>query len=325
MYRGVTMKHFGNIIMISLFLMIAGCSSEDSGTAGSDQSPGSDSTYKLVIDLTGSLQNPAFSPDGNSIVFTRFRDGYNMGPSDLFTYNLQTKELLVLVSDGNSNVNLPGSVWNGSTGLITFSSERETHDEIYTIVSSGTTGNEVQVTSRNDKQSYEPSFSPDGQWIVFESHEIDTEDGGVITKYALDGSSGYIELTDSSIDARQPNWSPSANKILYQSINNSQWDLWIMDTNGSNKTKVTNFAGNKTDAVFSPDGQSIIFSMENDDTVLANLYKISITDQTLTRLTDNDTYDGAASISPDGSKIIYESSASDPDTSSGTSLWVLDF
>ncbi|HHG83573.1 MAG TPA: hypothetical protein ENJ82_02390, partial [Bacteroidetes bacterium] len=31
-----------------------------------------DSAIILEIDLEGSLQNPAFSPDGKSIVFTRF-------------------------------------------------------------------------------------------------------------------------------------------------------------------------------------------------------------------------------------------------------------
>ena len=67
-----------------------------------------DAAYRLDIPLEGSLQNPAFSPDGKSIVFTRFRDGYNEGASDLFIYNLDTEELTILISDGNGNVNLPG-------------------------------------------------------------------------------------------------------------------------------------------------------------------------------------------------------------------------
>ena len=73
-----------------------------------------DNAVKLEIDLPGSIQNPAFSPDGKTIVFTHFRKGYNKIPSDLYTYNLETKKLNQLVTDGNSNVNLPGESWNNN-------------------------------------------------------------------------------------------------------------------------------------------------------------------------------------------------------------------
>ena len=96
-----------------------------------------------------------------------------------------------------------------------------------------------------------------------------------------------------------------------------------MNPDGSDKTRVTNFPGSKTDAVFTPDGQSIVFSMENNETNLANIYRVSVADGGLSRLTNYDGYDGAVSISPDGKRIIFESSATDPDASDGTRLWTL--
>lgn len=77
----------------------------------------------------------------------------------------------------------------------------------------GTTGEEFQLTNRQDRQSFEPTFSSNGQWIVFESPAIDVENGGVITKYKIDGSSAYIELTAAEDDSRQPNWSPAGDKF----------------------------------------------------------------------------------------------------------------
>jgi TolB protein len=164
----------------------------------------------LNIPLRGSLQNPAFSPDNKSIVFTRFTNGYNIEPAEIYKFNLNTEKLTLLVSNGSGNINLPGASWNN--GKIVFASTREPHDEIYIISENGISGEEIKITNRTNNVAYEPTFSPDGKWIVFESHILDMETGGIITKYKIDGSSSYIELTAKGDDCRQPNWSPSNNK-----------------------------------------------------------------------------------------------------------------
>ncbi len=282
-----------------------------------------DNAVILEIPLSGSIQNPAFSPDGKSIVFTQFRNAYNKPPSGLYTFNLETDILSPLVVDGNSNVNLPGECWNAVNHSIVFSSERENGDQIYYIDENGTTGDETYVTNRTDSVAFEPTFSPDGQWIVFEAHKLNEEGGGVITKYKLDGSSGYVNLTAPGDDCKQPNWSPMGDKILYQKETNGQWNIWLMNTDGSGKAMITDFEGSKTDAVFSPNGQYIIFSAENDEVELANIYKVAIQDGSPIRLTNYAGYDGAPSISPDGTKLIFESSSKDPDKSKGTKLCIL--
>jgi TolB protein len=312
-----------NLKMMTAFLIVTAMCLSACNKDNEDLSR-NDNAVKLDINLGGSLQNPAFSPDGKTIVFTCFRKGYNKPPSDLYTYNLETKELKVLVADGSSNVNLPGSCWNSTAGAIVFSSDREPHDEIYMISEDGSTGDEVRLTNRPDSVAYEPTFSPDGQWIVFESHKLDEEKNGVITKYRVDGTSGYIPLTAAGKDCKQPNWSPAGDKILYQKEEGGQWDIWVMNTDGSGKTKVTDFAGSKTDAAFTADGQSIIFSAENDEVELANIYKVAVTGGQPVRLTNYGGYDGAPSLSPDGTRLIFETSVKDPDKSKGTQLWVLD-
>lgn len=305
-----------------IFIVLSSCNKDEPNN--NDQNiPRNDDGLKLDISLSGSLQNPAFSPDGNSIVFTRFRNGYNKEPADLFIYNLQSGQTTKLVSDGSGNVNLPGSTWNGSINSIVFSSSRDPHDEIYLILESETTGSEIRITNRTDSVAYEPSLSPDGQWIVFESHKLDVEGNGIITKFKIDGSSAYVQLTPSNDDCRQPNWSPNGDKILYQKFEAGQWDIWIIDTNGTNKSRVTSGTGDKTDACFTQDGQYILFSSDFD-LELANIFRIPITEGTPERLTDYDGYDGAPSISPDGTKLIFESFNVDPDASEGTSLTILD-
>jgi len=225
--------------------------------------------------------------------------------------------------DGSANVNLPGSCWNSQNESIVFSSSRDPHDEIYKIDENGNPGDETKITNRENFMAYEPTFSPDGEWIVFESHPLDIENQGVIMKYKLDNSIAYQALTEAEDDCRQPNWSPSGNYILFQKCENKQWDIWIMKPDGTNKKKVTSGNGDKTDACFTYDGQFIIYSFDSG-LEFANIYKISIDGGNSVRLTNYEGYDGAPSISLDGSKLSFESYGGIPDNSDGTSLYILD-
>ena len=281
-------------------------------------------TYELQINLNGSLQNPAWSPDGKQVVFTRFRNGYNQGPADIFIFDFDSQEIIELVNNQADNVNLPGSTWNSENHHIVFSSTISEHDEIFSIDTHNREAIPIQLTSREYQMAYEPSYSPDGEWIIFESHELDTEDGGVIMKVKLDGENQYIPLTPSNIDCRQPNWSPDGKHILYQAYNNQQWNIWIMDADGKNHHQLTSGPGDKTDASFSPDGQWIVFSADNPEIKFSELFIQSIFDSQAIQLTDYGIYVGAPSWSPDGNQIIFEASERDPDKTNGTELWVLD-
>jgi TolB protein len=310
--------------LILIFSVLAGCT--DSQLDEEDEDTPlyrSDGSYKVDIPIGGSLQNPAFSPDGNSIVFTRFRNGYNEEPADIFIFNLEDKNLDTLVMNGNCNVNLPGACWNSVNNNIAFSSSRDPHDEIFMISENGKNGDEIQLTDRRSFMAYEPSFSPDGQWIVFESHPVDVEEEGVIMRHRIDESITYQALTDASDDCRQPNWSPANNYILFQKLENQNWDIWIMNIDGNNKEKVTTSIGDDTDACFTNDGNFIIFSADGD-LQFANIYQIPVSGGTPIRLTNyNDGYDGAPSISADGTKLAFESCEGNPDDSDGTSIWIL--
>jgi len=283
-----------------------------------------DGADRINIPVNGSLQNPAWSPDSKYILFTRFRDGYNAGPADLFVVDLGSIGTRVLISDGSGNVNLPGSSWNPLTQKIVFSSSCEPHDEIYLIDESGSSGDEVKITNRSDMAAYEPSLSPDGQWVVFESHELDIEDNGVIVKYRVDGTTLYQNLTDPDEDCRQPNWSPASDKILYQKFSEGQWDIWVMNNDGANHQKITSGAGDKTDASFSPDGQWIVYSSNELGLEFANLFIAPISGGSAIRLTHYEGYDGAPSWSSDSKMIAFESHPDDPDSSPGTTLWAID-
>ncbi|MBN2714397.1 MAG: PD40 domain-containing protein [Deltaproteobacteria bacterium] len=327
MTRKNLMRWMGTVLLIAGGWSVWGCGGEEEGEDDDDleglSSERRDDAMQIPIDLDGSLQNPAFSPDGETIVLTRFQDGYNEEPADLFVVEVGDGSARELVSDGSANVNLPGTSWNGETEQIVFSSSRDPHDEIYLIDDGGSTGDEERVTSRSDLMAYEPSMSPDGKWVVFESHVVDEEDNGIIMRYQVDGSGDYEELTGEDDDCRQPNWAPKGDRILCQCYRNDQWDIWLMNSDGSDFAKLTSGEGDKTDASFAPNGEWIVYSSDNAKLAFANLYVISIDGGDPIRITDWDGYDGAPSWSTDN-RIAFESYFGDPDDSEGTTLWIID-
>jgi TolB protein len=280
-----------------------------------------DGAEQLPIKLDGSLQNAAWSPDSKRIVFTHFRSGYNRSPADLMIFDLQTGALTTLIGDGKTNVSQPGSTWNAPTGRIVFSSTRPDHDQIFSMASQGRADTLRQLTESDTHMAYEPSFAPDGQSIVFESHVVDQEGNGQLRLLKL-GAAEPEDLTDHDEDCRQPNWSPAGDLIVYQKKDDGQWDLWLYEIRSKQHRRLTQGVGDKTDATFSPDGRWVLYSADNPDLKHAALFAISVDGKRTVQVTNADVYDGAASWSPDGKTIVFESAAERP-LPPGIRGWIL--
>ncbi len=65
-------------------------------------------------------------------------------------------------------------------------------------------------------------------------------------------------LTQPDEIARQASWSPDGRQFVY-SMRSETFDLWLMRTDGSDKTLLLALSGDEAKPVFSPDGQHIAF------------------------------------------------------------------
>jgi len=201
--------------------------------------------------------------------------------------------------------------WQG--GGIIFASDRLDSDDLWRIAPDGSSL--TRITTHSGLLWYlEPSWSPDGQWIVFEARRPgDSEDGSVgqIWKVRADGTE-LTPLTDGTHDDRQPNWSPSGERILFQrrSLPNGDWDIYTISPDGSNLYNVTSSPSSDTDASWSPDGSWIVYSSDYGGLPAPNIYAIHASGGVPARVTSNATHeDGAPSWSPDGQWIAFESHA----------------
>src|SRR5205814_1843779 len=119
-------------------------------------------------------------------------------------------------------------------------------------------------------------------------------------------------------DCRQPCWSSDGKWIVYQRQVGKKWSLWLHDVVKGTATAVK-IDGDATDATFSSDSKSILYSGDND--AGNGLFLIPVTGgQPRFAAPQRKGYRGAPSMSPDGKWIACESSDRDPDGGPGTHL-----
>jgi TolB protein len=109
-------------------------------------------------------------------------------------------------------------------------------------------------------------------------------------------------------------------KIVYARVfpQPGQIGLFIANADGSDEHPLLDTRDLNYDAVWSPDGASIVFTSERDGS--ADLYRMKPDGTSLERLTDSPAYDDQAAFSPDGKQLVFVTTRTD-----GTAdLWTLD-
>ena len=140
---------------------------------------------------------PAWSPDGQRIVFYSTRDtGY---PGEIYVMNADGSDVTRLTSNDVLDFD---PVWSPNGQRIVFYSERDGNREIYVMNADGS--DVVRLTHRLDHAEWDPVWSSNGRWIVFSSG---TWDPRVFEIYIMkaDGSE-LMQLTNLGTYSSEPAW-----------------------------------------------------------------------------------------------------------------------
>ena len=81
--------------------------------------------------------------------------------------------------------------------------------------------------------------------------------------YSIDpavGEASLLQLTNVAGSDERPAYSPGGAKIAFSSTRSGNSDIWLMNSDGSNPTRLTSNPASDTRATFSPDGTKVAFA-----------------------------------------------------------------
>lgn len=200
--------------------------------------------------------------------------------------------------------------FNRAGSRIVFHSNRTNNrNEIYSMNPDGT--GITQLTNiAGGNQS--PSYSPDGSKIVFNSGRTRPNNQGSRDLYVMnaDGSNQVgLGIATNTFAAENPTFNQDGTRIAYYAgrLNgptNTQ-DIYTINPDGTNETRLTTAAGVDNQPAFSPDGSKIAFVSFRGGDPDGEIYVMNADGTNQIRLTDDTREDRYPTFTPDGTRITF--------------------
>jgi TolB protein len=149
-----------------------------------------------------------------------------------------------------------------------------------------------------------PSWAPDGAWVVFESDRESFRD-----VYRIEVATGAMtRLTDDPEGNYEPAVSPDGARIAFVSSRDGNAEVYMMRADGSEQDRLTAFHFDSWSPVWSPDGETLAFLSDRTGSARIFLMRPDGTGQReLNRREHPDDNEQDLAWSPDGTRIAHVS------------------
>ncbi len=220
-----------------------------------------------VTDGSSTDLNPVWSPDGKYLYFSSNRGG----SSNIWRVGID--EETGAVAGAAEAVTSSGATTSilylsfSRTGQLAYSAQTDIRNlrSVSFNPAQGAVGKLVPVT-QGSLQLWFPDVSPDGEWLTAYSMGQQRH----IYVMRSDGSDQH-DLTPDNFRHAWPRWSPDGQRIAFTSRRTGDYELWIMNRDGSGLRQLTQSSGGHY-APWSKDGSMIAYSIHTprNDCVVIN-------------------------------------------------------
>jgi tol-pal system beta propeller repeat protein TolB len=285
------------VLTIAASLLFTGCAKTETPIIDTSIKTIETDTKANTISETESTpetsQETSFSPE---IIFSS-SDGSSV--SKIYICNSDGSDLQALMESGINT----SPCWNKEHSKIVFTSLDPANGISNLYIYDMKNKSKTLLLKRFSPR--DPSFSPDGNTVVFADFTEEGTENSEIYTIGIDGSN-LTKLTDNPARDYFPKYSPDGKSIVFSSERDGNIQLYTMNSNGENVKRLMKNGFTDNCGSFSPDGLNIIFNSDRGGN--SDIYTISSGGTgEMKNITNNSAGNYEACYSPDGSMIVYRS------------------
>jgi len=243
--------------------------------------------------------DPDWSPDGERIAFIADWQQRFHGQVYVMTSSGGGTRRLTNVEEGAR-----APRWSPDGSRLAFGSRHavgsQTVEDIAIVNPDGGGDATVIATLGNSVTISALSWSPDGTVIACALRDLLVLGPQI---YLVEASGGTPELLGGGAGAIGLDWSPDGSRIVFASIENQDYGIWVLPATGGVPMRLTTSSTVEFAPSWSPDGERIAFTSSRGGT--QQLWVMSTTGENLMRLTAETGDELSQTWSPDGDRIAF--------------------
>lgn len=275
----------------------------------------------------GGNKGPSCAPNCATVERIVFQSGAN-GPGDLFIVKPDGTGLFQLTSGPDDDRN---PAWSPDYSKVVFGRRTGFGPVSLWVVNADGSNLHQLFSDPSATGDDEPTWSPDGSRILFARGWFDAGNTWHRELFTVNANGGGMkQVTTTPVGlisswAEEPDFSPDGARIAFVRYGNGVWeDVWTVNADGSNQTRLTTDPGTDADPVWSPDGTKIAFEHADQNTRYASRIGVMNANGSGQTFITSNTFDTEdPSWSRDGTRLVITSTQPIDPTHDAYRLWVI--